>query len=399
MKKISNWLKQNPMLKLASLILAFIIWLTVVNFSNPEMSDYVTVELDVRNGEELISADQMYSLDTRSVRVSFNVRARYMNQISASDFTAYVDLKDYSITGAVPVYIEPSSEITSLISDVTSNPMVVHVSTEDMQEKRFDLEVRLVGEQAEGYALGEALLSQDYVYVSGPVSEVGMISSVGIEIDVNGASDTLTGTAPVVFYDANGNAMQMDDRLTVSAQEVDYTKFVYRIKSLGISTGTVGEPAEGYLFEGVETSPSFVSVYGSEDLLNSYSSIQISDEAINISGATRDVTLTIDITPYIPAGLVLSETSSQITAVARIRRAPETSEAETESESGSEAQETADPTSPGDSIQSSESPTVSVPGHAQDQSTEAATAQTGLHEDLGQNGISETGASAEQIGN
>ena len=399
MKKISNWLKQNPMLKLASLILAFIIWLTVVNFSNPEMSDYVTVELDVRNGEELISADQMYSLDTRSVRVSFNVRARYMNQISASDFTAYVDLKDYSITGAVPVYIEPSSEIASLISDVTSNPMVVHVSTEDMQEKRFDLEVRLVGEQAEGYALGEALLSQDYVYVSGPVSEVGMISSVGIEIDVNGASDTLTGTAPVVFYDANGNAMQMDDRLTVSAQEVDYTKFVYRIKSLGISTGTVGEPAEGYLFEGVETSPSFVSVYGSQDLLNSYSSIQIPDEAIDISGATRDVTLTIDITPYIPAGLVLSETSSQITAVARIRRAPETSEAETESESGSEAQETADPTSPGDSIQSSESPTVSVPGHAQDQSTEAATAQTGLHEDLGQNGISETGASAEQIGN
>ena len=399
MKKISNWLKQNPMLKLASLILAFIIWLTVVNFSNPEMSDYVTVELDVRNGEELISADQMYSLDTRSVRVSFNVRARYMNQISASDFTAYVDLKDYSITGAVPVYIEPSSEIASLISDVTSNPMVVHVSTEDMQEKRFDLEVRLVGEQAEGYALGEALLSQDYVYVSGPVSEVGMISSVGIEIDVNGASDTLTGTAPVVFYDANGNAMQMDDRLTVSAQEVDYTKFVYRIKSLGISTGTVGEPAEGYLFEGVETSPSFVSVYGSQDLLNSYSSIQIPDEAIDISGATRDVTLTIDITPYIPAGLVLSETSSQITAVARIRRAPETSEAEEEGESGSEAQETADPTSPGDSIQSSESPTVSASGHAQDQSTEAATAQTGLHEDLGQNGISETGASTEQIGN
>ena len=63
MKRISNWLKQNPMLKLASLLLAFLIWITVVNFSNPEVTDYVNVELEVRNAEELTSADQMYSLD------------------------------------------------------------------------------------------------------------------------------------------------------------------------------------------------------------------------------------------------------------------------------------------------------------------------------------------------
>ena len=364
MKKISNWLKQNPMLKLASLVLAFIIWLTVVNFSNPEVRDYVSVDLDVRNGEELTSADQMYSLDTRSVRISFNVRARYMNQIKVSDFTAYVDLKDYSITGAVPVYVEPSSEIASLISDVSSDPMVVHVSTEDMQEKRFELEVRLTGEPGEGYALGNALLSQDYVYVNGPVSEVGMISSVGIEIDVSGASETLTGTAAVNFYDANGHMIQVDDRLSASSQEVDYTQPVYRIKSLGISAGTVGEPAEGYLFEGVETSPSFVSVYGTEELLNSYSSIQIPDEVIDISGATRDVTLTIDITPYIPAGLILSETSSQVTAVARIRRAPETQASEDETTTTPDVQDETDSTAPGDSTAPSEA--VSEDGTVQE---------------------------------
>ena len=103
MNRFADWLKQNPMLKLTSLLIAFVIWIAVVNISNPEVTDYVTVELEVRNPDELTSVDQMYSLDTRSVRVSFNVRARYSNQIKASDFSAYVDLQDYSVTGAVPV--------------------------------------------------------------------------------------------------------------------------------------------------------------------------------------------------------------------------------------------------------------------------------------------------------
>ena len=86
MRKFSNWLKQNPMLKLVSLVIAFVIWLAVVNISNPEVNDYVSVELEVVNPEELTNVDQMYSLDTRNVRVSYNVRTRYRNQINSSDF-------------------------------------------------------------------------------------------------------------------------------------------------------------------------------------------------------------------------------------------------------------------------------------------------------------------------
>ena len=328
MKRISNWLKQNPMLKLASLLLAFLIWITVVNFSNPEVTDYVNVELEVRNAEELTSADQMYSLDARTVRVSFHVRTRYMNQITASDFTAYVDLQDYSITGAVPVYVEPDSSISSLISDVSSNPMVVHVTTEDMQEKRFDVGVRFNGEPAEGYALGDTDLSSDHIYVRGPVSEIGTISSVGIEINTAEATSDLSGTAPLVFYDANGHSIEIDERVEASLGEISYTQEVCLVKSLSISAGTTGTPASGYIFEGVETSPAFVSVYGNSELLDSYSSIEIPDEVINIEGASRNVTLSIDISPYIPEGLTLYEASPQITAIARIRRAPETEASE-----------------------------------------------------------------------
>ena len=339
MRKFSNWLKQNPMLKLVSLVIAFVIWLAVVNISNPEVNDYVSVELEVVNPEELTNVDQMYSLDTRNVRVSYNVRTRYRNQINSSDFRAYVDLKDYSITGAVPVYVEPDPEISSLISNVESNPMVVHVSTEDMQEKRFDVNVRYIGSQADGYALGETELSQDYVYVNGPVSEVGKISSVGIEVDITEATGEVRGTAGIVFYDANGHAIEMDNRMELSDEEIGYVQQVYRIKSLSISADSVGDPAEGYVFEGVETSPSFISVYGPEEILESYSGIELPDSLINISGATRNVTLSIDVAPYIPEGLMLAEPSSQVTAIARIRRAAAPTAAPQESETSGEMAE------------------------------------------------------------
>ena len=247
MKKLSDWLKQNPMLKLASLVLAFLIWITVVNFSNPEVTDYVNVELEVRNAEELTAVDQMYSLDTRTVRVSFHVRTRYMNQISPSDFTAYVGsagLFHYWSRACIWV---PDSNISSLISDISSNPMVVHVSTEDMQEKRFDLGVRVNGEPAEGYALGDIELEQDYVYVRGPISEIGTISSAGIEIEAAEAAETFRGSAEVVFYDANGHPIEVDERVELSNDTIDYTQSIYLVKSLSISAGVTGEPADGYI--------------------------------------------------------------------------------------------------------------------------------------------------------
>ncbi len=345
MKKLSELIKQNFMLKLSAVVIAFMIWLTVVNISNPEVRGSVTVEIEVRNPDELTAADQMYSLDTGTVRVYYNVRSGNRNLIRAENFSAYIDLQDYSITGAVPVYVEADSSIASLISDITSDPMVIHVTTEDMQEKRFDIEVRQNGNVADGCALGELTLSQAYIYVTGPVSEVGLISSVGVEIDVNDRMESFDDTAEIVFYDANGHRIDMDERLTLSYDEISYHQEVYLIKSLGIVADSVGEPAEGYALESIEISPSFVSVYGQDEILDRYSSIEIPAEAIDISGADRNVTLTIDISPYIPEGLTLSEASSQITVIARIRQLPtiaesedETDEEEDEEESGDEVE-------------------------------------------------------------
>ena len=330
-------LSQNFGLKVISIVIAFLLWLLVVNISQPEVTATQTLNIEVENADKLTSADKTYTTDQKTVRVSYRIRSPYRGEVSSNDFRAYIDLADYSITGAVPVYVEVDDSVSGLISDLTLNPMVVHVDTEDIQRKRFDITTVTAGQTAEGYMAGEVSVSPDYLYVIGPVSEVGQISEVGIQIDLEEADSALSGTAPVRFYDANGNEISVDERITTSREEISYELPIYRIKSLSIVADASGTPAEGYALENVEASPGFVDVYGDEETLSAYSSIEIPATELSVNGATTTVSRSIDITPYLPEGLRLAQPGTEVTIAARIRRIPQTTE---EPESGQDSQVT-----------------------------------------------------------
>ena len=316
----------NLTLKLISVAIAFLIWLIVVNVSNPDIEMSVTVPIEVRNADVLTSADKTYSLDEKNVRISYKIRTQFRNRVSASDFSAYVDLEDYSITGAVPVYTSVLNGKSNIVGSVSANPLVVHVDTEDIQRKRFDKDsgnftAITKGAVADGYAPGEIETETDYIYVQGPVSEVGKISSVGIEADITEASEDVSGEATPVFYDANGNIItDTDPRITLSRESVSYRVPIYKIKALSITAAVSGEPAEGYEFNEVDCSPSFINVYGPEEILDEHNTINIPASELDITGASRNVTRSVDITAYIPDGLSLAEPANEITVVAKIRR-------------------------------------------------------------------------------
>ncbi|MDO4265149.1 MAG: CdaR family protein [Eubacteriales bacterium] len=332
-------INQNLALKAISVVLAFVLWLLVVNISQPEVTGTQTVEIQVRNADRLTSADKTYTMDTRTVRVSYRVRLPQQSRVRASAFEAYVDLADYSITGAVPIYVTVSDELSGIISDVSLSPMVAHVDTEDLQRKRFEITTATTGRTMDGYMAGEISISPDYVYVTGPVSEVGQISEVGIEVNVTEANSSLSGTAPIKFYDANGNAITVDERIKLSREEISYELPVYRIKSLSVVATAEGTPADGYLLESVDTNPDFVDVYGDEEVLSRYSSIQIPQSEISVNGASATVTRSVDITQYVPEGLKLAQPGTEVTIAARIRKLPETSTAaQTEAHSDSEVE-------------------------------------------------------------
>ncbi len=318
-------LTNNLGLKILSVFLAFFVWLAVVNISNPEVTGSREVPLDILNEGVLESSNLTYEIQggKNTVTVSYKVQTLDEALVKSSDFRAYIDLADlYEPTGAVPVYVEVQGHKNLFIGNPpVAKPGVVRVTTEDLQRKPFDLRVIPIGQPEEGYNVGTATISPTYVYVSGPVSKVGQISSVGIEIDTDNATSNLSGTAKPIFYDANDNKLDellQDERVTLNRSEVDYELAILKVKTLPLDFETEGRVADGYRFTGVETNVNSVEVVGLKSTLAGITSIKIPKSELNMDGAFADKEVTVDLSQYLPEGVQLSGDTREIKIIMKV---------------------------------------------------------------------------------
>lgn len=307
-KKLTNNLK----LKILSVFLAFFVWLAVTNISNPDVTATKEVPLEVLNEDVLSTNGKTYELiDNRTtVTVAYKVRTLDAGSISASDFRAYIDLADmYKPTGAVPVKVDVKN---NKVDAVTAKPMVIRVTTEDVQQKKFDLTAYTEGKTESGYREGTVNIVPTSIYVSGPESQVGRISTVGITIRLDGANSDLSGTAQIQCFDANRNKITLDDRVTLSRSEADYTLSILKVKTLGLNFETEGRVADGYRFTGIESNVNSVDVVGLKSDLAEINAINIPKSELNMDGASADKEVIIDLNKYLPENVELADSNSKI---------------------------------------------------------------------------------------
>lgn len=296
----------NLVLKISSLAVAFLVWIIVVNVSNPIVTRNISVPLNVVNANIITDAGKTYSLmGANSVTVSYEVRSRDQSRISASDFNASIDLGDmYDITGAVPIAVEVVNNKDLIIGAVASKPSIVRVSIEDLQRKEFTLTTKITGTPSDGFSVGEVKLDKTNVVVTGPVSVIGQISQIGVEIDVTGLDSDESGRAELKYFDANGNAFVIsDNRVSKSFDNVGYSLVMLNGRTLTLNFDVGGTAAQGYKFTGAESTTKSIQVRGQPEVLEGLDSITVPASALSVEGATGDVNITVDIKNFLPANV------------------------------------------------------------------------------------------------
>lgn len=320
-------LLNNLGLKVVSLVLAFVIWMAIVNISNPVVSGQpFTIPVDVRNGEILKNANLTYEIVGKdAVTVSYQVNTRNSSLFRESDFSAYIDLKDYNdVTGAVPVIVEVNKNKESLIrnGEVTAKPMVLHVKTEAMQNKKFDLKVKYDGEVEDGYASGITTLSSDYVVARGPESVIGKIASIGVVINREGANADLEGDVIPKCYDANDKELTVADlgeELTITPDSIRYYMAILKAKELSLNFEVKGTVAPGYRFTGVESDLKSVPVVATKSVLASINALSVADDRLTIEGATADKVVRLDLNNYLPPSTaIVPNAQSEVTVTLKV---------------------------------------------------------------------------------
>lgn len=301
-------LLNNLGLKILSIFFAFLVWMIVMNVSNPLVADNREVPLEIENEQVLTQAGRTYEISGKSTAtVCFDVHSRDMYKIRTSDFRAYIDLAElYDVTGSVQVKVELLNN-KDIVYNVEPRPGVVRVKTEELQSKPFELRAEIQGTVEDGYAVGTVSLSPSYLVVEGPISQVGLISYVGIQIDADGVSEDEEGTAKPQFYDANGNELPRSDRIHVSTNEIRYRMTINKVKNLPLDFEISGNVASGYQFTGVECSVKEADVTGNKAALASIHTLMIPSAELNIDGLTEDRVVAVDLRSYLPEGVSLAE--------------------------------------------------------------------------------------------
>ena len=300
-------LTHNLGLKLASLVLAFILWFLVVQIDDPKETDrFSNVQVKLINTELLETEGKVYEVldNTDKVTVTVTAPRSILKELRASDIVAEADVSKLTDINTIA--------ITYYIENVETNYIkgdheVVRLSVEDKKSKWIKLVSNTVGEVADGYIVSNVSLDQTNIEITGPESLVSQVDYAAVDISVTGATASLSANVDIQLYDAEGNMVD-NKSIKKNVDSAHMTVEVLATKDVPIEIQYMGVPADGYMATGVvESSHATVKIAGTSTALASISSIVVPEDRMNITGETSDMVDIINLKDYLPDNIKFAD--------------------------------------------------------------------------------------------
>jgi YbbR domain-containing protein len=182
----------------------------------------------------------------------------------------------------------------------------------------FPVTVFTTGSVAEGYTLGVATTTPNLISVKGAASVVQRIDRAEISVDVSNSTTDISTTGNIVFYDKNGDIIP-EKKLEVDTTTATVNIPVYKTKNITVNLTTKGNPAEDYQVSDIEFVPETIAIGGPDEIIKAISEINVDD--IDVSGCSEDVETTVDITKYLPDGVVVAGDNNTVSVHVTIEKA------------------------------------------------------------------------------
>ena len=313
--KLKMSLTNNIGLKFLAVLIALVLWLAIVNVNDPEKTITVSnIPISVTNESAITSRDMVYNVKSEQyLNITVSGKRSIVSNLSAEDFRATASLKELSKVNSIPVDVTTkNASLGRKITIVKQSAQTILVDVENVEEKDFtDLVVEYTGKVADGYVAGLSSMSTDEVTVKTPTSNINKIKKEAVRCSLDGTNTNISKKCPVILYDKNDKEIKSDE-IELSDKKIRVNVNVLRAKQVPISTinkDELGKPADGYVVDDVILSSDSITVYGSEESLDSIESLDIQDD-IDVSDAKGDVTQNIDVTGKLPKGLSVSGEST-----------------------------------------------------------------------------------------
>lgn len=310
----------NLLLKILSVAAAILLWLVVVNINDAVDSKiFKNIKVQVVGMEVLTSQGQMCQIEPGTDTVNLTVYARrtVLNKLKASDFVATADIqKDLIQNKMVKIDVAyVGNEKTDSIERIEQSRSNVSISIEESVTEQFKVAVEQKSEPSNGLVVGSLVPEQTVVEITGPKSVIERIKKVKASVNVVGITGTTVRSTTLELLDGNGDAVDGTYLEYTGKGEGAFKVTITTLnkKEVGISFDISTAAPEGYGVSAFKYVPETIEIAGLQSEIKSIYNLDIPPEALNPEGQTGQIEQIVDISQYLPDGIIIpSEADREI---------------------------------------------------------------------------------------
>ncbi len=197
LRPITRFLKHNGILKLFSVVLATLLWLTIASEDNYISERTVPINFrGIPNNMETV-AESATEVHLR-LRGSRNV----LDNLSPSDVTAVISLAGEAAGAKNIPFNESNVQTPGGVEVIRYDPPRIQFGLERTTERTLPVRPIIEGLEADGFVRGDVTVTPDTVLVQGPESALrGLEFMPTATVDIDGAASSFDETVPLNVAD------------------------------------------------------------------------------------------------------------------------------------------------------------------------------------------------------
>ena len=293
---MKDFFTKNIGLKLLSILLALLLWLTVMNVEDPTVTQTISdIPVQIVNDDVITSRGYRYTVESgEKIDVRIKGRRSVVDNITVDDFVATADFSAFSSMKMVPIEVKCTDDHVAEIS-WTARTDSMAIVLEDEDTATLSIRKDINGEVKEGYYLYDYSTETSLVSVKGAKSQVAVVKEVVADISLDGMKDSVNIEVPLYAVDSDGERIDAK-KITLIPETITIQLTITPIKQVPLVVRTIGAPAENYYLGDVDYAPKQINVTAEAEVLDKLSSLDLD---VTLSGDDTTIEKQVNLEEYI----------------------------------------------------------------------------------------------------
>gem|GEM_PF-2546144 len=194
------------LMKILSLLIAFILWIYLVVLLNPE-TELVVTDIPVSLSNHLaLQKDDLVIMNEKINPVTIKLKGtrNMLSNVNKNNITAYVDLSGYNKQGtySLPIHIRLPYEEISIME---KKPYNININIDKLISQEFKIQVQITGTPKADFSALSPVTSQSLLSVKGPSELVKSIDKAVVEQDISLAAEDIVQLQRIKLLNTNGD--------------------------------------------------------------------------------------------------------------------------------------------------------------------------------------------------